>query len=73
MSPLTTPTRSTATPPSEQVRSVDQDLGPEGRVLVRPSGTEPVVRVMVECNDADTATITADRLVELVKHATGRA
>ena len=56
-----------------QVRSVDQDLGSEGRVLVRPSGTEPMVRVMVECNDADTATTTADRLVELVKHATARA
>ena len=33
------------------VREVEQQLGAEGRVLLRPSGTEPVVRVMVEGAD----------------------
>jgi phosphoglucosamine mutase len=34
------------------VLSVEQRLGTQGRVLLRPSGTEPVVRVMVEGEDA---------------------
>ena len=41
-------------------------------MLVRPSGTEPVVRVMVEALDADAAGDAADRLVELVEHVANR-
>jgi phosphoglucosamine mutase len=52
-----------------RVRDVDDDLGDDGRVLVRPSGTEPLVRVMVEAIDADEAAEAADRLVDLVEHA----
>jgi phosphoglucosamine mutase len=36
-------------------------------VLLRPSGTEPVVRVMVEAPDADQAQRVADRLAEVVR------
>ena len=35
------------------VSAVEQKLGERGRVLLRPSGTEPLVRVMVEGEDAD--------------------
>ena len=41
---------------------VDRELAGEGRVLIRPSGTEPVVRVMVEARDADLARRSAQRL-----------
>jgi phosphoglucosamine mutase len=48
-------------------------LGPAGRVLVRPSGTEPVVRVMVEAVDTETAETVAERLCEAVRRADGVA
>jgi phosphoglucosamine mutase len=48
------------------VRMADQQLSGRGRVLVRPSGTEPLVRVMVEApTDAEAAEV-CDRLVSLV-------
>lgn len=39
----------------EAVRKAEEAMGDNGRVLLRPSGTEPVVRVMVEANDIDVA------------------
>ena len=45
-----------------EVASVEAELGAGGRVLVRPSGTEPLVRVMVEASTAEAATAYTDRL-----------
>lgn len=50
-------------------RAVDElsaAAGPEARVLVRPSGTEPVIRVMVEAPTERDAAALAGRLAELV-------
>lgn len=49
------------------VSSVEQRLGRTGRVLLRASGTEPVVRVMVEGQDADLVRQYAKELAEVVE------
>lgn len=54
-----------------EVRAVEADLGQGGRVLVRPSGTEPVVRVMVEAPTADEAEAATDRLCGALAAALG--
>lgn len=51
----------------DAVASAETRLGAEGRVLLRPSGTEPVVRVMVEAPTADVAHHESQRLAEVVK------
>ncbi len=50
----------------DAVAAVTAELGDEGRVLLRPSGTEQLVRVMVEAPNADTAQAAADRLAGVV-------
>lgn len=51
------------------VSEVENQLGDSGRVLVRPSGTEPVVRVMVEAPSHDEAQQAADRIAAVVSDA----
>ena len=50
-----------------QVAEADDRLGDAGRVLLRPSGTEPVVRVMVEATDEDLAVAIAESLAASVR------
>ncbi|MGW4873216.1 phosphoglucosamine mutase [Streptomyces chartreusis] len=53
------------------VTEAERELGATGRVLLRPSGTEPLVRVMVEAADIDQARSVAGRLADAVKSALG--
>jgi phosphoglucosamine mutase len=48
------------------VARADEDLGDSGRVLLRPSGTEPVVRVMVEAATQEQADAVAHQLAGIV-------
>ncbi|HEX3002590.1 MAG TPA: phosphoglucosamine mutase [Angustibacter sp.] len=49
------------------VRAAETELAGTGRVLLRPSGTEPLVRVMVEAGEATQAQALADRLAVVVR------
>ncbi|MFD7994408.1 phosphoglucosamine mutase [Streptomyces mexicanus] len=53
------------------VTEAERELGETGRVLLRPSGTEPLVRVMVEAADIEQAHAVAGRLADAVKSALG--
>ena len=53
----------------DAVDRAEARLGNEGRVLIRPSGTEPVVRVMVEAPTAELAAEVADELAAEVARA----
>ncbi|MEH6473506.1 MAG: phosphoglucosamine mutase [Halopseudomonas sp.] len=53
----------------QAVQQVEAELAGKGRVLLRPSGTEPVVRVMVEGTDIEQVTRLAQRLAQGVEQA----
>ena len=55
----------------EAVEREEEALGDRGRVLLRPSGTEPLVRVMAEAPSAEEAEAVCQRLVDLVRHELG--
>ena len=52
-----------------QVAVVEAELGGQGRVLLRPSGTEPLIRVMVEAVDKARLDAAMDKLVNVLKAA----
>ena len=56
----------------DAVRDAQRSLEGRGRVLVRPSGTEPLVRVMVEAPTEQEAEQVCSQLVELVRRELGR-
>jgi phosphoglucosamine mutase len=60
-----------ATTVQEAITHEAQSLEGRGRVLVRPSGTEPLVRVMVEAPTPDEAESVCNRLVALVRDELG--
>ena len=54
-------------PLQQSTREVEAELGQNGRVLIRASGTEPLVRVMVEARDAAKAHACAERIAATLK------
>src|SRR5580658_6119851 len=66
----TRPAEAVAAPAVQaEVRTVEAQLGARGRVLLRASGTEPLVRVMVEAEDEEVAHAAAERLCAAVEKA----
>ena len=52
---------------AQETLAIEGELAQSGRVLIRASGTEPLVRVMVEARDEATARTSAERLAEAVR------
>jgi phosphoglucosamine mutase len=52
---------------SDAVKVIESKLSDKGRVLIRKSGTEPLIRVMVESINSDLANESANYLAEIIK------
>jgi len=55
----------------QKIKDVEKVLGSDGRVLIRPSGTEPLIRVMVEAKTQEQAKSIADILSKTIKKELG--
>ena len=58
---------------SDAVSSAEAELGERGRVVLRPSGTEPLIRVMIEGVDASQVKSHCESLAEIVRQAAGNS
>ncbi|MBR0028184.1 MAG: hypothetical protein IJP58_06025, partial [Clostridia bacterium] len=52
-------------------KALEDEFAGEGRVLIRPSGTEPLVRVMIEGKDVDYITKKAEELANMIEKILG--
>ncbi|KPK67366.1 MAG: phosphoglucosamine mutase [Acidithiobacillales bacterium SM23_46] len=62
-----------SSPVREALREVEAELGAQGRVVLRPSGTEPVVRVMIEGREMQQIHRLAEQLASIVRRAADEA
>ncbi len=52
---------------ADLIARTEKEMGDSGRVIVRESGTEPVIRVLVEAKEADVSKFQAERIVQRMK------
>ena len=60
-----------AEPVKAVIAAAEAELEGRGRLVIRPSGTEPVIRVMAEGDDADQVEAVVDRICDAVRTAAG--
>ena len=51
----------------KKISEIEEELGPSGRILLRESGTEPVIRVMVEAENIELCERFTEEVVALIK------
>lgn len=52
---------------TKKIEEIQKEFKQEGRVIIRPSGTEPVIRIMIEGTNQDYITKKAQELAEIMK------
>ena len=51
-----------------KIKELEQEFSNDGRVIIRPSGTEPLIRVMIEGKDINVITKKAEELAKLIEN-----